>query len=167
MLCYPSLFTGRVINQKIISSINHGNGFNCESGVVTGCHDLTLPELRLCLCCTLCQGVSYHSETRLVCTCVCVHTCVCVPLPSDCYLPEQPPRHDSICQVKRALKTCCVGIRHCAQIKRVCYIYGVLLTHLVLLDIISGCQVRVPEQRGRPTGYLNWMDGGKKRKTCD
>lgn len=46
-----------------------------------------------------------------------------------------------------------------------------LLTYLVLLDIISGGQVRVSEQRRRPTGYLNLMDGRHKEKkkkiTCE
>lgn len=41
---------------------------------------------------------------------------------------------------------------------------SMLLTNLVLLDIISGGQVRVSEQRRCPTGYLNLMDGRQKRK---
>lgn len=70
---YPSLSTSRVIKQRqIISAINRGNDFHCQSGVVLGCSGLMEPELWACLHWRLWFCVSYRSETPF-----CVHVSVC------------------------------------------------------------------------------------------
>lgn len=138
---FPSLGTSRVIYQEqIISAINWGNDFNCQSGVVSGCSRLILLELRVCLHCTLCQHISYHTGTPFVC----IYLCVFYPAAISVKKPLK-------CQRKR-----CGGVLLHMHTEK--WIHRAALTHLVLLDIIAGSQVRVSEQCRCPTGNLNLMD---------